>query len=350
MFRTPFRKQLFATFQRSLLRPADYAFVFDIDGVLVRGSKPIPSAKPALELLQKNQVPYLLLTNGGGVTEAERAHFLSQRIGVEISPLQLVQSHTPMRAYTDKWLRVMVVGGPGDKARQCALQYGFKDVVMPHDIVNATPGVSPHHQYGPDFLKKYAIEPAKLQLDRPIDAVLVFNDSRDMGTDLQVILDMLNSQDGRIGTKRTLQEKRPAAPAVPIVFSNNDFLWAADYPLPRFGQGAIRMMVETLYKQVTGSDLESTILGKPFVSQYQYAAATLAEWSGQRQFHQIYMVGDNPASDIQGANRSQWKSLLLRTGVYQDGDSVPSDLTPTEGVFDDVLAAVQHVVGALTRP
>jgi ribonucleotide monophosphatase NagD (HAD superfamily) len=38
------------------------------------------------------------------------------------------------------------------------------------------------------------------------------------------------------------------------------------------------------------------------------------------------MVGDNPASDITGANRykssrgTEWVSVLVRTGVYRDGD------------------------------
>ncbi|XYA02731.1 hypothetical protein QA089_005318 [Meyerozyma guilliermondii] len=346
MFRsTKYLSQLiYRQSSRQLSNTADFAFVFDIDGVLVRGSKPLPGAKPALELLRQNQVPFLLLTNGGGVTETERASFLSERIGVPLSPRQLVQSHTPMKSYIGQWDRVMVVGGPYDSARKCAIEYGFKDVLMPHDLVNATPGISPHHRYSKEFLDRYALSPSEVDLDKPVDAVLVFNDCRDMGTDIQVILDLLNSENGKIGTKRPVSGGG-TEPAIPIIFSNNDFLWAADYPLPRFGQGAIRMMVERLYKeQNNGAELRSKILGKPFVSQYEFAAKTLVEWSGGQRFRHFYMVGDNPASDIQGANRSAWRSLLLRTGVYTDGDDIPLDSRPSEGVFDDVLDAVKHVL------
>ena len=45
----------------------------------------------------------------------------------------------------------------------------------------------------------------------------------------------------------------------------------------------------------------------------------------------FYMIGDNTASDIEGANRqgklnlkkngvNNWKSILLKTGVYKDGE------------------------------
>lgn len=44
-------------------RPNDIGFVFDIDGVLLRGKKPIPSARAALDLLNDHSIPYIFLTN-----------------------------------------------------------------------------------------------------------------------------------------------------------------------------------------------------------------------------------------------------------------------------------------------
>jgi ribonucleotide monophosphatase NagD (HAD superfamily) len=35
---------------------------------------------------------------------------------------------------------------------------------------------------------------------------------------------------------------------------------------------------------------------------------------------EIYMVGDNPAADIQAANEVGWKSILVESGVYQSND------------------------------
>ncbi|KAG2731864.1 hypothetical protein G9P44_005451 [Scheffersomyces stipitis] len=170
------------------------AFVFDIDGVLIRGEKGNSGAGPTLELLNEHKVPFILLTNGGGVSE-ERVQFISETVQVPISPLQIVQSHTPMKALAHKhaYDRVLVVGGPGDKARHCAIGYGFHDVIMPIDIVRANPAVSPHHRYTVEDFDRYSRE---VDLKKPIEAILVFNDPRDMTTDIQIVSDLLNSDHG----------------------------------------------------------------------------------------------------------------------------------------------------------
>lgn len=88
-----------------------FAVVFDIDGVLYRGSQDIEPASSVLENLQKRNVPFLFLTNGGGQTEKVKADSLSQRLGFDIDAKQVFLSHTPMRdlhEYKDKL--VLAVG------------------------------------------------------------------------------------------------------------------------------------------------------------------------------------------------------------------------------------------------
>lgn len=358
---------------RKFASGSDIAFVFDIDGVLLRGSKPLPTAKPALELLNKHKIPFILLTNGGGVTESARASFLSSSIGVPISPLQIVQSHTPMKTFAsnNQFERVLVVGGDKDNARNCALEYGFKDVIMPVDIVRANPAIAAHHRITQQEFEEFALNPTKLNIKKAVSAILVFNDSRDMGTDTQIILDLLNSENGIIGTKRSKADVNDRQqPSVPIIFSNNDFLWANDYILPRFGQGALRITIEALYKEVNSlkgnEKLRSEILGKPFTRQYDFAHHVLIDWNTKllknktnelyqllpnlnekptnSPFKKIYMIGDNPASDIQGANDNGWDSLLLRTGVYTDEDWNTIVAKPSGGVHDDVLDSIKFAL------
>lgn len=362
-----FRDMIFRVVRFLSSASSKSAFVFDIDGVLIRGNKPIPQAKTALDLLTQEKVPFLLLTNGGGVTEKKRAEFLSDKLGVELSPNQLVQSHTPLKILGEKhaYDRILVVGGINDEARKCALEYGFQDVIVPMDIVKQNPSVSPHHRYTPEQLSTYARD---VDLLKPIEAIAVFNDPRDMGTDVQVTLDLLNSVGGLLGTKRKVPSVHRSTPLIPIIFSNDDFIWANDYPIPRFGQGAFRMVVETLYKKVNNcSEMDSLILGKPYAIQYDYAKKALAKWHTELlhkdsaghihspgafaqelkepvelQFDRIYMVGDNPASDIKGANDNGWDSMLVRTGVYHDEPLDSLVALPTAGVHDDVLEAVKY--------
>lgn len=52
-----------------------------IDGVLLHSSKPLPGATQTLKFLQSHNIPFILLTNGGGKSEAERVAELSAKLG-----------------------------------------------------------------------------------------------------------------------------------------------------------------------------------------------------------------------------------------------------------------------------
>jgi ribonucleotide monophosphatase NagD (HAD superfamily) len=55
------------------------------------------------------------------------------------------------------------------------------------------------------------------------------------------------------------------------------------------------------------------------------------------------MIGDNPDSDIDGANRrgDSWVSILVRTGVFQNGEN--STKHPAKYVVQDVEEAVKLI-------
>ena len=61
--------------------------MFDIDGVLIRGKKAIPSAKKGLKrLLDKNgrfQVPTVFVTNAGNALAGTKAEQLSDAMDIE---------------------------------------------------------------------------------------------------------------------------------------------------------------------------------------------------------------------------------------------------------------------------
>ena len=68
---------------------SSFGVLLDIDGVLVRGRKPIPGAREALEMLRQSDVPTVFLTNGGCESEKEAAERLSDKIGFEVIPLAI---------------------------------------------------------------------------------------------------------------------------------------------------------------------------------------------------------------------------------------------------------------------
>lgn len=250
------------------------------------------------------------------------------------------------------------------------VRYGFKNVITPGDIFKANPDIWPVSKVFSSYYEQFArpIEnPDQIDAQDPskglkIDAVFVYNDPRDWGLDAQVIMDVLLSSNGVLGTisekngqadlpnKGYQQDGQP-----PLYFSNPDLWWAAAYPLPRLGQGGFREALEGVWAATTGGpskgvELKKNITGKPYQATYEFAEHQLIR-NRSRAFggaitqplRNVYMIGDNPASDICGANtfrsihKSEWHSILVRTGVYRGGEPAWKPNT----IADDVQKAVE---------
>ena len=103
--------------------------VLDIDGVLLRGGIPLPRAVEAVKLLVASQIPFVFVTNGGGITEASKAKELTKKLEVKVLEEQIILSHTPFKyvaaGYKDD--RVLVLGK--EECLQVAASYGFTKAV-----------------------------------------------------------------------------------------------------------------------------------------------------------------------------------------------------------------------------
>jgi HAD superfamily hydrolase (TIGR01456 family) len=318
------------------------AFVFDIDGVLVHGDRLIPEGQRTLDMLNGNnqlgiKIPHIFLTNGSGKPELARVDQLSSILHNKISTEQFIQSHTPMRALAEYYDTVLVVGGEGYRCREVAEEYGFKDIVVPNDIVAWDNTIAPYRVFTEE--ERASSRPRDFT-KMNIDAILVFSDSRDYATDMQIIMDLLRSENGRLGTTA----KDPVSQRIPIYFSQGDLLCPTEHPIPRMSQGAFRIGLEAMYKALTGVELERVVYGKPELATYKYADEVMASWMDQLHGEErvpanIYMIGDNPASDIVGGNMYGWNTCLVRTGVFQGGEN--DEENPANfGVFTNVWEAV----------
>ncbi|ROV94886.1 hypothetical protein VSDG_07125 [Cytospora chrysosperma] len=319
------------------------AFAFDIDGVLVHGDRLIPEGRKALEILNGEnelgiKIPHIFLTNGSGKPEKARCEQLTKILGQPVETDQFIQSHTPMSALAEYYKTVIVVGGEGYKCREVAEQYGFKDIVVPNDIVAWDPTIAPYRVFTDE--ERATSRPRDFSKVH-IEAILVFSDSRDYATDMQIIMDLLLSENGLLHTKA----KDPVSQRIPIYFSQGDLLCPTEHPYPRMSQGAFRIGLEAMYRALVGVDLERVVYGKPELATYKYADEVLTSWMDElhgeeRLPENVYMVGDNPASDIIGGNMYGWNTCLVRTGVFQGGDN--DENNPANfGVFPNVLEAVQ---------
>ena len=367
-----------------------------IDGVLLRSATPIPGASRSLTYLQRHDVPFLLLTNGGGKHESERVAEISRALALTtpLTSANLLQSHTPIADFLPSGFphhhhpagpalaadaTVLVVGGEADRCRLVAERYGFQTVVTPGDLLAAHPDMWPSSGVFLDGYYSRFARPLPRAVDPSssgglkIDAILVFHDPRDWGLDLQVIVDVLLSEGGVVGTVsgRNGDSSLPNCGyqqhgQPPLYFSNPDLVWAAGWHLPRLGQGGFIHALEGVWRRLTrgAAELRCTVLGKPSALTYAVAENRLRAFrrdllrrthpdddasSPVPELRKVYMVGDNPESDIQGANShrsthgTEWLSVLVQTGVFKAGQQrdapLPPELRPRV-VVDDVGAAV----------
>eukprot|EP00744_Colponema_vietnamica_P008834 GILI01012590.1.p1 GENE.GILI01012590.1~~GILI01012590.1.p1 ORF type:complete len:342 (-),score=63.40 GILI01012590.1:52-1077(-) len=316
---------------RSRSTPSTFAIAFDVDGVLWRGNEVISHTPRVLKTLSEKHVPFVLLTNGGGVLEAKKAAQFTEKFGVKIEDDQVCLSHTPMKELAGKYKNQLVLGLGKPDAAQILESYGFTNVVGIDDYLAQYPRLYPDMPITP--------KPHCNRIRGPVRAVMVLNDSVYWAREIQLICDLARSN----GVPGNLAQDQ----MVPIYFSGTDFEYTSEFPVMRYGSGAFRVCVEHLYQQVTGKQLKYTLFGKPEVTSYRFAEhflTTQAKKKGHTHgVHRYYMIGDNPLTDIQGALAAgeHWHPILVRTGNFK-GDNDPT--FPAKTVVDHVGDAIDFIL------
>lgn len=197
---------------------------------------------------------------------------------------------------------------------------------------------------------------------------MIFHDPYDWGVEMQILSDVLaplnsrssgdDSRGSDANDSRPIPQQR-----IPLFASNNDLIYSTEFPLPRYTQGAFTRAFAHLFNTMYGTQLQVEYFGKPFPVQYEYAAMVLQS-EAQRIGASVvgnsgatdgaiadeevvyFGVGDNPKSDIRGANNAgpQWRSVLVRTGVFNDINAANDVKDPADFVCDDLSAAVDLII------
>ncbi|XP_077435027.1 haloacid dehalogenase-like hydrolase domain-containing 5 isoform X4 [Vanacampus margaritifer] len=130
-----------------------------------------------------------------------------------------------------------------------------------------------------------------------IEAVLLFGEPVRWETNLQLLVDVLLTN----GRPSDAYDWSPEQ--LPVLACNMDLLWMAEAPSPRFGHGMFLLCLESAYKKLTGRELSyRALLGKPSLLTYRFAERALTHRNRQHKVQTIYAVGDNPMTDVYGAN------------------------------------------------
>ncbi|KAL0847211.1 hypothetical protein Bca101_020457 [Brassica carinata] len=294
------------------------------------------------------KIPFLFLTNGGGLPESKRASEMSHLLGVPVSPLQMVQAHSPFRKLANRFGDELVVAaGKGEPAAVMS-NYGFKNVISLDEYASYFDNIDPLGPYkkwmtGQDVHKKTNRSRESVVSER-VQAAFIVSDPVDWSRDIQVLCDILRT--GGLPGKEF-------GPQPHLYFANDDLDYQTKFPTERLGMGAFRIALESIFNRIHDNPLDYTSFGKPNPFVFKNAENVLKEIAtsthshsnqGSHHFKTLYMVGDNPKIDIRGARQagSPWFSILTRTGVFKGKDNhseFPADL-----VVDTVEEAVDFIL------
>ncbi|KAG6669943.1 uncharacterized protein YKR070W-like isoform X3 [Carya illinoinensis] len=337
-----------------------FGIAFDIDGVVLRGRVPIGGSPQALRRLYGEsgalKVPFIFLTNGGGIPESRRAIELSDLLGVYILPSQVVQGHSSFKTLLKRYENELTIATGKGEPDLVMSEYGFKKVLSLDEYASYFENIDPVSQYKMWTTKwesskcscpKNLVPSFNITSDR-VKAAFVVSDPVDWGRDIQVLCDILSSG-GLPGDENGQQP--------PLYFAADDLEYQAAFPSERLGMGAFRIALESVFNRIHCNALDCVIFGKPNPFVFKNAEAILRQLrsscddnyinngnNGSHPFKTLYMIGDNPLVDIKGAKQAghPWFSILTRTGVFRGKDNhaeFPADL-----VVDTVEEAVDYIL------
>ncbi|NWX19813.1 HDHD5 hydrolase, partial [Aegotheles bennettii] len=332
-----------------------FGFLFDIDGVLVRGKTPIPAARSAFQKLVNAQgqfvVPVVFVTNAGNCLRQKKADQLSHLLGVPISEDQVMMSHSPLRMFKRYHEKCVLVSGQGPLL-DIAQDLGFCQPITIETLREKHPLLDVvDHDRRPNVL---------------VSTVVLFGEPVRWETNLQLIIDVLLTS-GYPGNPY----QHESYPHIPVLACNMDLMWVAEAQSPRFGHGTFMVCLENIYKKITGKELKyEALMGKPSKLTYQYAEYLVRAQAAERRWEQpiltLYAVGasatvsqddeiDNSwENELASAAAAHCRSVLVCTGVYNPHTEVPLDTREsiTETVFhghrdfrfDPGLVEPDHIV------
>ncbi|CAK8674457.1 haloacid dehalogenase-like hydrolase domain-containing 5 [Clavelina lepadiformis] len=304
-----------------------FGVMFDIDGVLLRGKTPIPNAASALKSLmdytqREFNVPCVFCTNGFGLREVKAAT-LSEKLGVNVNPDQLVMSQTPLEMFHefhDKWC---LVSGPEHDGGSVSVakSLGFNKIITIEELRQAYPYL--------DWVDRQRWPQSQLEDDQnfpAIEAIVLLGEPIRWETNLQLIIDVLVTN-GKPNQPPVFDGKQ-----LPVLAVNMDLQWMAKANIPRFGHGAFLVCLENLYKKICGQELQYTaLIGKPSEITYEYSQKLIEEIATGMNIPEldtVYAIGDNPLTDIYGANMFNRFLGKKRSEIEKRKSEYLSNLSP----------------------
>ena len=304
----------------------------DIDGVLIRGKKAIKQAILSMQRLRqpikniyprqfshiRQNMPFVCLSNSGGNLEQAKANQLNQLLGLKEASEILTNEHiilnfTPLRpiiqGYKDKSVLVVGRGKIEEIMEDCGV-FSYYNM----------------HQYN-SYKKNLNFNEMKEFPE--ISAIFILNDPIDWEDNILLITKLLSKN-----------------PEIPIYTSHNDTLYSDEFPLPRFGIGGFNEVLLDISAKLAYKRYKLNYSGKPLALAFEFSKKRLETLANTFEISKFYMIGDNPNVDILGGRNNGFITILVKTGVFKEGDNDlknPADFVAED--FDEAIRIIEKNEG-----
>lgn len=261
--------QTFTEFYKQNKNELDAVF-FDIDGTLINGQEALPGAVELLNLLQKEECPWFLLTNDSCHSQAEKSRFM-QRAGLPVDETNIISSGNVLKWWAEHYYN----GG---------LFYRFGSLGEPDYAISA----------GIEVTRESA-------LAQECCGVIMGEGCFDWRQNLETVFNIFLKH-----------------PEYPLIAVNPDSYGAtADGSKMSISSGGFTRLICSLLNDA-GVHIEPIYLGKPYAPFYQCACSHIREQFPALEYldpKRIMMVGDSLRSDICGGNRAGFTTCLVLSGI-----------------------------------
>ena len=329
--------------------------LIDADGVLKLGYERIKAGTYAISTLRKYAIPFQIVTNDGGGTEESKAHHLSQILQLQrnqyITKKEMLLCHTPMQkalkhfSLKDKHKLPLVIGN--NNTHTILKNYGITNYITEIEYALIFKHICPMNSI--KAIKQphtSIINEAQRRLRRrfnpykpvAINSIFQLTECTNWEVPMQICSDLLVSKDGVPGTMRDNIHQQELS----IHLGNPDVVYMDTFALPRFCGGTFMYSLMCLVEKTYGIKVNYTAYGKPFRHIYNYAIENAKKVYKGISIGNVYMIGDNPAVDIKGANDNGIYSMLVRTGIFKG--KVNDEKYPAKKVVEDVNEAIEFIL------
>lgn len=250
------------------------AILFDVDGTLASGTRPLPGAKELLEELETSGFPYLLLTNDSCNSPAQKAGYLAKG-GLPVTEKRIISAGNAL----EWWVKNSGYNG------ELFFQYGKLG--------------------NPSFAEAAGINvTTDCSMANECKGVLCGEGYYDWQPAIEAAFNLLLKH-----------------PEYPMISLNPDSYWPSlKINGLGVGAGAVARFICQILKDA-GKDVKPIYLGKPYKPIYQCVYPFLRKLFPALKFDdpsRIIMVGDSLKSDIAGAKANGMTAALLLSGITNE--------------------------------